>query len=122
MACRHKQHALCHDDKTVMKCLQHIYMCDSKGLVTTSRGDKLPDHKMIMARKDDTPNMKDLTEIVKHVKPHAVVGLTGGGEAWGKVYTPPFFSAAQFCPCLFNLFGHSVHLSALLPPRSVGMS
>lgn len=65
--------------------MQHIYMCDSKGLVTTSRGDELPEHKKIMARTDDTPNMKDLTEIVKYVKPHAVVGLTGGGEAWGKV-------------------------------------
>ena len=68
--------------------MQHIYMCDSKGLVTTSRGDELPAHKKIMARKDDTPNMKDLTEIVRHVKPHAVVGLTGGGEAWGKVWAP----------------------------------
>lgn len=60
-------------------------MCDSKGLVTTSRGDELPAHKQVMARRDDTPNMKDLTEIVRHVKPHAVVGLTGGGEAWGQV-------------------------------------
>lgn len=63
-------------------------MCDSKGLVTTTRGDKLPEHKTIMARKDGTPDMKDLVEIVKHVKPHAVVGLTGGGEAWGKVCIP----------------------------------
>lgn len=65
--------------------LQHIYMVDSKGLVTTTRGDELPAHKKIMARKDGTPDMKDLTEIVKYVKPNAVVGLTGGGEAWGKV-------------------------------------
>ena len=65
--------------------LQHIYMVDSKGLVTTTRGDELPAHKKIMARTDGTPDMKDLTEIVKYVKPHAVVGLTGGGEAWGKV-------------------------------------
>lgn len=63
---------------------EHIYMIDSKGLVTTTRGDKLPEHKTIMARKDGTPDMKDLVEIVKHVKPHAVVGLTGGGEAWGQ--------------------------------------
>ncbi len=63
-------------------------MIDSKGLVTTTRGDKLPEHKTIMARKDGTPDMKDLVEIVKHVKPHAVVGLTGGGEAWGQVCIP----------------------------------
>ena len=61
-------------------------MCDSKGLVTISRGDELPKHKQVMARRDDTPNMKDLKDIVAHVKPHAIVGLTGGGEAWGKVH------------------------------------
>lgn len=61
-------------------------MCDSKGLVTTTRGDELPKHKQVMARKDkDTPNMKDLKDVVAFVKPHAIVGLTGGGEAWGKV-------------------------------------
>ena len=61
-------------------------MCDSKGLVTTTRGDELPKHKQVMARKDDgSPDTKDLREVVEHVKPHAIVGLTGGGEAWGKV-------------------------------------
>lgn len=78
-------------------CMQHIYMIDSKGLVTTTRGDELPEHKKIMARRDGTPDMKDLTEIVKHVKPHAVVGLTGGGEAWDQACTPsPFFSNPHF--------------------------
>lgn len=65
--------------------LQHIHMIDSKGLVTTHRGDELPAHKKIFAAGDDIPDMKDLTEIVKYMKPHAVVGLTGGGEAWDKV-------------------------------------
>lgn len=60
-------------------------MIDSKGLVTTHRGDELPAHKKIFACGDDIPDMKDLTEIVKYIKPHAVVGLTGGGEAWDKV-------------------------------------
>lgn len=78
--------------------MQHIYMCDSKGLVTTTRGDELPKHKQVMARRDeDTPNMKDLREIVAHVKPHAIVGLTGGGEAWGKVHHSP--------PCCDVVFG-----------------
>ena len=66
--------------------LQRIYMVDSKGLVTTSRGDELPEHKKLMARSDkETPNMKELSKIVAHVKPHALIGLTGGGPAWGKV-------------------------------------
>ena len=66
--------------------LQRIYMVDSKGLVTTSRGDELPEHKKLMARSDkETPNMKDLSKIVAHVKPHALIGLTGGGPAWGQV-------------------------------------
>lgn len=77
-------------------------MIDSKGLVTTTRGDKLPEHKTIMARKDGTPDMKDLVEIVKHVKPHAVVGLTGGGEAWGQVCIPlsHLHAASQTHPLL----------------------
>ena len=64
-------------------------MVDSKGLVTTTRGDELPAHKKIYARTDGTPDMKDLTQIVKYAKPHGVVGLTGGGEAWGKVTDSP---------------------------------
>ena len=58
---------------------QAIYMVDSKGLITTSRGDKLPSHKKQMARSDDTPNMKDLREIIEYVKPHALIGLSGAG-------------------------------------------
>ena len=65
--------------------LQHIYMMDSKGLITTTRGDKLPSHKQAMAHRDDVPNMKELKEVIKHVKPHALIGLTGGGPAWHKV-------------------------------------
>ena len=82
--------------------LQHIYMVDSKGLVTTTRGDELPAHKKIYARTDGTPDMKDLTEIVKYAKPHGVIGLTGGGEAWGKVTTPPPLRPPP-CPLLLTL-------------------
>ena len=83
-------HGFCIVVNAVYVCvLQHIYMIDSKGLVTTSRGDELPPHKKIYARTDGTPDMKDLTEIVKYAKPHAIVGLTGGGEAWGKVPSQP---------------------------------
>lgn len=86
---------------TRMCSVQHIYMCDSKGLVTTTRGDELPKHKQLMARKDkDCPNMKDLKDVVAYVKPHAIVGLTGGGEAWGKVGAlKPLVGS---CMCLCN--------------------
>ena len=51
---------------------------DSKGLITKSRGDKLAPHKESLARTDDTPNIKDLKEIVAHVKPHALIGMING--------------------------------------------
>ena len=35
-----------------------------------------------MARTDDTPQIKDLKEIIAHVKPHILIGLTGGGPAF----------------------------------------
>ncbi len=60
-------------------------MVDSKGLITTTRGDKLPSHKQQMARKDGTPDMKDLKDIVKYAKPHAIVGLAGAGPAFTQV-------------------------------------
>ncbi|KAK2079325.1 hypothetical protein QBZ16_003016 [Prototheca wickerhamii] len=43
-----------------------IYMVDSKGLITNSRGDALPEHKRAMARSDDVPNLKDLREIIDY--------------------------------------------------------
>ena len=35
-----------------------IFMVDSKGLITTTRGDTLPEHKQRFARSDGTPDMK----------------------------------------------------------------
>ncbi len=37
--------------------VQAIWMVDTKGLITTSRGDELPSHKKLFARKDG-PNIK----------------------------------------------------------------
>ena len=65
--------------------MQHIYMMDSKGLITTKRGDKLPEHKKLMAHGDDVPVLKDLKDVIAHVKPHALIGLTGAGPAFKKV-------------------------------------
>lgn len=61
---------------------ERLYGTDSKGLVTTSRGDKLPAHKLLVARRDDTPNMKTLAEVVQHVKPNVLIGLAGAGPAF----------------------------------------
>ncbi|CAL5222208.1 g4539 [Coccomyxa viridis] len=63
---------------------KHIYMMDSKGLITTKRGDKLPEHKKLMAHGDDVPVLKDLKDVIAHVKPHALIGLTGAGPAFKK--------------------------------------
>lgn len=57
---------------------------DSKGLITKKRGDKLPSHKELMAREDDPP-LKDLKDIIAHVKPHALIGLSGAGPSFKKV-------------------------------------
>ncbi len=59
-------------------------MVDSKGLITKKRGDKLPSHKQQMARDDDPP-LKDLKDIIAHVKPHALIGLSGAGPSFKKV-------------------------------------
>lgn len=57
-------------------------MVDSKGLITDTRGDELPEHKQEMARRDGVPDMKDLREIVEYVKPHALIGLSAAGPVW----------------------------------------
>lgn len=67
---------------TIEQARAAIFMVDSKGLITNTRGDTLPSHKVAFARTDGTPDMKDLVEIVKHVKPHALVGLSGQGGAF----------------------------------------
>uniref|UniRef100_A0A7S1SX40 Malic enzyme n=1 Tax=Tetraselmis chuii TaxID=63592 RepID=A0A7S1SX40_9CHLO len=61
---------------------QAIYMVDSKGLITSTRGDKLPAHKVPFARRDGTPDMKNLKDILAHVKPHALFGLSGQGPSF----------------------------------------
>lgn len=38
--------------------MQAIYLVDTKGLITNTRGDDLPDHKKFFMREDGTPDMK----------------------------------------------------------------
>ena len=66
-------------------CAQHIWMVDSKGLITRKRkdGDHLPKHKQAMARVDDPP-LESLKDVIAHAKPHALIGLSGAGPSWNK--------------------------------------
>lgn len=68
------------------KARRALYLVDSKGLVTTSRGDTLPAHKRPFARDPSEPDfpgdIKELKAIVGAVKPHAVIGLSAAGPSW----------------------------------------
>lgn len=74
---------------------------DSKGIITSTRGDKLPGHKSKVSREDDTPVLKDLVEAVRKVKPHALIGLTGRGPAFNKVLS--LSQLQQDCRGCFNI-------------------
>lgn len=69
--------------------MQQIWMMDSKGVIYKERGDELPKHKQTVARTDgeDVPHGKDLEKVVAHIKPHALIGLTGRGPAFSEVET-----------------------------------
>lgn len=60
-------------------------LVDTKGLVTMDRGDKLADHKVYFARTDNQgQQFKTLEEVVDHVKPTILMGLS----TIGGVFTP----------------------------------
>lgn len=62
-----------------------FYLVDTKGLVTADRGDKLADHKVYFARtNNDGLQLKSLEEVVDHVKPTILMGLS----TIGGVFTP----------------------------------
>uniref|UniRef100_A0A7S0MYZ7 Malic enzyme n=1 Tax=Pyramimonas obovata TaxID=1411642 RepID=A0A7S0MYZ7_9CHLO len=61
-----------------------IYMVDSKGLITTTRGDKLNEWKSKFARNDGTAECPTLLDAIKLAKPNALFGLTGAGPVWKK--------------------------------------
>jgi len=53
---------------------QQFWLVDSKGLVTTSRGDTLAEHKVPYARQEGY--LETLLEVVKQVKPTVLLGLS----------------------------------------------
>jgi malate dehydrogenase (oxaloacetate-decarboxylating)(NADP+) len=62
-----------------------FYLVDTKGLVTADRGDKLADHKVYFARQNNNgQQFKTLEEVVDHVKPTILMGLS----TMGGVFTP----------------------------------
>ena len=63
-----------------------LYMVDTQGLITTSRGDDLPPHKRRFARRpeDGVLDARNLVDVIAGVKPHALVGLSAAGPSWGE--------------------------------------
>jgi len=58
---------------------QQFYLVDSQGLVTSTRGDVLQDHKLPYARGDMEKEFKKLEDLVNYLKPTAIIGLSGIG-------------------------------------------
>lgn len=54
----------------------HFWMVDSKGLITNNRGDTLQKHKERFARTDMDKQLASLIEVVRHVKPTCLFGLS----------------------------------------------
>ena len=60
-----------------------FYLVDSKGLVTSDRGDKLADHKIYFSRTDNNgQQFKSLEEVTEHVRPTILMGLSTIGGAF----------------------------------------
>lgn len=93
------------DREEARKC---IFLVDSKGLVTTTRGDELPEHKRIFARRpeedaQDFGHLQGLKEIIAAVKPHALIGLSAAGPSWGEDVIQELCSSPCECPMVFPL-------------------
>lgn len=61
---------------------KRFWFIDSKGLVTTTRGDKLAEHKVAYARNEKF--QKTLLEVVKSVKPSVLIGVSKQTEAFNE--------------------------------------
>ena len=60
-----------------------FWLVDTKGLVTNDRGDKLAEHKVYFSRDDNEGKQyKTLEEVVEHVKPTILMGLSTIGGAF----------------------------------------
>jgi malate dehydrogenase (oxaloacetate-decarboxylating)(NADP+) len=60
-----------------------FWLVDSKGLVTSDRGDKLAEHKIYFSRTDNNgQQFKNLDEVCEYVKPTILMGLSTIGGAF----------------------------------------
>src|SRR5271167_2092234 len=61
---------------TEQEAKKKFYLVDTKGLITTDRGDKLAEHKKYFSRNDNNGHQfRTLEEVIEYVKPTALVGL-----------------------------------------------
>jgi len=68
---------------TIDEARDHFWFVDTKGLITFDRGDKLPTHKIIFARKDNNgQQFQDLKSSLEYVKPTCLIGLSTQGGAF----------------------------------------
>ncbi|KAF9996422.1 hypothetical protein BGZ80_004905 [Entomortierella chlamydospora] len=62
-----------------------VWLVDSKGLVTLDRGDKLAEHKLYFARKDnDGKQFPSIASVIDYVKPTALFGLSSQSGAFSE--------------------------------------
>ncbi|KAF9108612.1 hypothetical protein BGX27_008281 [Mortierella sp. AM989] len=62
-----------------------VWLVDSKGLVTLDRGDKLAEHKLYFARKDNSgKQFPNIASVIDHVKPTALFGLSSQAGAFSE--------------------------------------
>lgn len=75
-----KDGALPSPSTDLTKYRQHIWMVDSKGLLVTARNEKWAHHKIPFVK--DGPVIAGLRDIVEHVKPTALLGVSAQGQAF----------------------------------------
>ncbi len=85
---------------TAEEARERFWLVDSKGLVTTQRGDKLAEHKLLFAR-DEAP-IDSLLDVVNHVKPTALIGVSGQPQTFTETVVKAMASHVEM-PIIFAL-------------------
>mgnify|MGYP006413424801 FL=1 len=97
------------DNVSVEQARSAFYLIDTKGLVTESRGDRLASHKVPFARKDIPADgqLTSLLEVVQHVKPTVMIGLSGDGGAFNEEIVRTMDAGCQEQNCAPIIFALS---------------
>lgn len=85
---------------TAEEARQRFWFVDSKGLVTTQRGDKLAKHKLLFAR-DEAP-IGSLLDAINQVKPTALIGVSGQPQTFTETVVKAMASHVER-PIIFAL-------------------